>query len=581
MSLLLKISAFISYQMDLFKLPFCFTFSANTSKLSTKTGLFLSIFIYIFVILMFFRSDYYLKTNPSVTIDVAPIQNRASLFFDQSNFEIAFGIFNKNGTMYPIDNTIFKLYVFIGNFSIDGNKSREYQQTIKNIHKCDSSDFPLLHINPENLAFDHGYCLDDKAFKLEGFLTEPNTISFYINVEKCQNSTDSMICKSEEYINNYFQYKYLGIIHSEYRVNNTNYEKPLSLNTREEYFLIDAKSFKKTTTFLRKIEYVTDTNFLFDDSGNVDIGYNVEKTTNDWSSANSDSALIAQFQFLSSKELQKTKRVYQSMPALLASLAAIFNVLRFFASLLIGFKEKFDIMHYVLKKIICFNDEEVRNAKSAEFLQDSSDPVNIIEYKIENPKKVVNSFEISNFKDKMNKTLKGPKLKNYEIEKKNEIENCSNHLDENTPTNIKLCADNHQTQKIKMNFLSYIRNKICCLLSPDRLNEKDKRINEIENEYDNFIQIPTILSKFVEFENLKEVLFTKNQKKMFNLLNKPQIPFPFHHSFHQSNLIQNEDMKQKELQEILFYYENLCTYQDLDQIDKNLMKLLNIKILKK
>lgn len=578
----LKISAFISYQIDLFKIPFSFTFSPNTSKLSTKTGLFLSIFIYIFVILMFFRSDYYLKTNPSVTVDVSPIQNRKSLYFDQSNLEIAFGIFNKNGTMYPIDETIFKLYALIGNFSIDGNKSREYKENLKKIHKCDSNDFPLLHINPENLAFDHGYCLDDKAFKLEGFLTETNTISFYINIEKCKNSTDSMLCKSEEDINNYFQYKYLGIIHSEHRVNNTNYEKPLSLNTREEYFLIDAKAFKKTTTFLRKIEYVTDTNFLFDESGNIDIGYNVEKTTNDWSAANSDSALIAQFQFLASKELQKTKRVYQNVPALLASLGAIFNVLRFFASILIGFKEKFDIMNSVLKKIICFKDEKDRNAQSAgvQSFQDSKDPLNIIDYKIENERNVVRSFEISNFKDKIKKTFKGPKLKNCEIDQKKETKCSTQHLEEDTTMNLKLCVDLQKTHDLKINFFSYLKNKILILLSPERLNEEDKIVNELEGEYDNFIQIPSILSKLIELENLKEILLTKNQKKMFNLLNKPQMAFPFYDNFNQYNLIKNEANKQKELQEIIFYYENLCTFHDIDQIDKKLMKLLNIKIKK-
>ena len=98
------------YVLDIFKSPFFFTFSADHPKLNTKTGILISLGIYILMVIMLFQSNFYQKKNPTVVSETIDLNKREKISFNHSNFEFGFGIIDSDSHDYPVDYSIFSIY---------------------------------------------------------------------------------------------------------------------------------------------------------------------------------------------------------------------------------------------------------------------------------------------------------------------------------------------------------------------------------------------------------------------------------------------------------------------------------------
>ena len=111
---------------------------------------------------------------------------------------------------------------------------------------------------------------------------------------------------------------------------------------------------------------------------------------------------------------------------------------------------------------------------------------------------------------------KGPKLK----ENNSEQSNLKFNKEEENYTDLAklaLAADSQKTMTFKTNFLNYLKIFCLSLFCSGKLKEEDKNYLQAENQVHSMIQLQFILNKLMEIENIKEILFTPVQKKMFNL----------------------------------------------------------------
>ena len=297
------------YVLDLFKSPFFFTYSADHNKLNTKTGIMLSLGIYVFMVIMLFQSDFYQKTNPTVVSETIALKNREKISFNHSNFEFSFGIFDSNGHDYPIDYSIFNVQVYTTTTFMTENQTKKFIYETKKIHVCTDQDFTINTAVISNSGFKTVYCLDDLNFEIEGFITSGSTKEFNLMLFRCDNATSDNKCKSAEEIDLFFQYKVFGVHYLDYAVKNENYEKPIHNIEKEEYMLINSNAFKRLIITIKKLQFFN-VDSLFDfrsEGGLTEEVFMTDKIMMDAGGSLINSSRIAQIQFLSSTSLQKTK----------------------------------------------------------------------------------------------------------------------------------------------------------------------------------------------------------------------------------------------------------------------------------
>jgi hypothetical protein len=80
------------------------------------------------LVVLFFRSDMILKTNPSVISQDKSISPRPKIDLTPSEFHMAFGIFDKSLGLYAIDPTMFSIEVIQLDINYDPvSKQQIYQ----------------------------------------------------------------------------------------------------------------------------------------------------------------------------------------------------------------------------------------------------------------------------------------------------------------------------------------------------------------------------------------------------------------------------------------------------------------------
>lgn len=558
---------FIFYHLDLFKAPFLFSFSSKRNYISTLTGFLVSLLIYCIITILFFTSDYFRGNNPKVTSDVLTLEQRPLIRLNKTNFEMSFGIFDGIGLEYEIDESILNISIYNAFMNYSDSKLPKFLK--KNFHKCKPNDLSRLALIRNGRT--QIYCFDNLELDLEGFLNNKESKGFFIEISKCNNNTFSQKCKSEEEIQSFLQYKYFSLAFIDYSIDNLNLDHPFSVHEKVIYFLLDSNFFKRIETYFRKSYVVTDNNMFSE--AKVEEAFAFEQNSLDSSQINaktSSSHLIFQLEFLTSLQIQKNTRVYQNIPELLAYLGAVFNVLIFIGKLLLSIKKPFDIMCFILKKTINFErgDSNHLNPKKN----------NNFELGISKDKEILN--ETQNLKNqslllnsKFEKTVLGPKL-NIEM-----IPNHSFLKRKNSDGEFKkitLIPEKKIIEKFHINFFNFLKIKFFSFFCKKKNKEKEKLILETEKFYDQITEISFILKKIMEIEVLKEILLTPNQKKLFNLINDPLLNFPIFKGFNDCKLIDSEEKRKKELQKLIFEYENFYSYNDLREKEKKLFNLLKI-----
>lgn len=576
-----KLLESVFYQIDLFKFTFFIEFLPHKHKLSTKTGVGLSVLIYVFLIILFFNSDFIKKKNPKVTTDFITFEKRPAIHFNKSNFQIGFGVFDNNASNFEINETIFNFEVFFNIYGVDELNNSININEIRPFHICTENEFPDLQLIKGIRGI---YCLDNISMEIKGYLNEKIAQSLIIDVFKCKNSSSFNNCESEDEINNFLQYKYVVLIYYEYGVDASNFEKPLVVYKTIDYMLLDSMNFKKKSYFIRNLQMETDSDPIFDGTS-IEQGFNVEKSFIDSSQINKNSSLIFDIQIMASAQIQKTKRIYQKFQEILAYLGAFLSLFMFIANIFLSMKNKFDIIVFLLKRTMCQTNKQKTNQPHNTFGEKNAIDFSSLnaQQTVEKKEQFINSFDIStskrNNKDYDYET-KGPKMK-INIDDESIIRNLKkeeninqHHLDK-----LSLTQSNQRAKPFEINFLKHIKILFYSFFSKKKLKDEETNYLEAKTQIYPIIQLPFIINKLMEIEHLKEIIFSPVQKKMFNLINKPLMKFPSYKGFNDCLEICTETQKQQEIQKAIEYYQNFYSFQDLSKKDKKLFELLNINVI--
>ena len=160
---------------DLFRLPVTLAFH-KSDKLSTKSGKFLSFFIFSFFIYFFTTSDMFSRLKPQILTQEYKLKKRTSFYLDNQNFAFS----DINNALFH-DSTFF-YFEMVNFFQNDGNDPI-IETNVLNL--CEENDYKLFPYQFANLQLNNTYCLPSNEFKVEGYWNENNLTYLYVNLQKC------------------------------------------------------------------------------------------------------------------------------------------------------------------------------------------------------------------------------------------------------------------------------------------------------------------------------------------------------------------------------------------------------------
>ena len=316
---------FFCYTGDFFKSPLSFNYSEKQHLVSTKFGTLLSLLILSYLISIFFNSNMYLKTNPTVLTQMLYYKYSPEIKLDKTNFEIAVGIFDPNMINYEIDPLMFEIKIFqIYKFNHQNN-TYFINKELKPFHNCTNADFPLTSLP---LLYKYLVCLDNFSLDLKGNVIEPNISYFTLELHICNNLTNTYHCKSMDVIENFINGKMFGIQFSDYNINFNDFENPLIATHQNHILWIDVRSSKIMEIHLRKLEFIDDNNYIGSNLNKTE-QYTTDTFSSDFTTVESidPDTPLAYYYFFANQNIQESKRTYQKLTDLLANIGGTASLL--------------------------------------------------------------------------------------------------------------------------------------------------------------------------------------------------------------------------------------------------------------
>lgn len=364
------------YEVDHFKAPFQLLIR-NKKFSSTFLGSFLSLSIFGIVLYLFFTSNMLLKVNPIVIDQTATNDHAPLLNMTKNNFEIAAGVADSFGLGYS-DPTIFKIqFIQIGiEFNDSINKKEIISKLVKKTEQCTPDNFKIQSTFSD-LGLANYTCLKNPNFQLEGGFDERFVKSLVVMISYCNNETDGVVCKTQGEINQFFKGKGLWLYYQDDIYDISNYPKPLKKNWRLQAIQVAAVP-RIIDLYLKKLEFINDDHFLFS-SESTEYGFMKERSEGLSHYVMVESPLIS-INLFSSKNIQKTKRQYQKLGDLLASIGGVINCLIIFGFIVTEIENKLQMQNFIMNRIYSYSYEKKeklnKNEKNSNLKSAKSEPIN-------------------------------------------------------------------------------------------------------------------------------------------------------------------------------------------------------------
>ena len=239
----------------------------NHSRYSSRLGMTLSIFTYIFIIIiaLYYSQDLINKKNFSLIISEKNVDSKNNLI-NISNTPILMRLLNYNGNHEDFDYTYFNLtsefnaHIPINN---SNNISFSLQRTSKKIEleKCNSSYFSIEGINISEFI-----CIKkNQDINLSGRYGDGikgyNILEIFLS--KCfRDESNSNNCKSDEEIINKAKNLYFQIIYNSNQINHFNISNPIYQTLRVENFQISTSFIKRYYYYFSLSKYESNNNII-------------------------------------------------------------------------------------------------------------------------------------------------------------------------------------------------------------------------------------------------------------------------------------------------------------------------------
>jgi len=258
--------------INIYSLPISLRYR-NSKKYSTFSGIILSIFTYIIVILitsmyildLFTHNGFIIMTNYSPNFQKTTIDfSKIPFMIGFVNWERTYQKLNKSYLNIIFDRNVHNIYK-----NEKGYYNIERKSYSINLEKCN----PKIHyINQNNFMYNFDYnkflCpVPGQNLSFGGrFGDHINGYDILeIHLNKCMNSSDydSVICESEEKITNFLNNSYLEFIYISEIPQHNDYKNPIVKYVRNEIYTIAKENTKRYYQYFTLSEYISDDGLFF------------------------------------------------------------------------------------------------------------------------------------------------------------------------------------------------------------------------------------------------------------------------------------------------------------------------------
>lgn len=313
------------------------------NRVSMKIGRVFSFTIVIFLVYNFFSSDMIQKLNPMILQQNLELNNRKEINFSEENFVFSMAIASFNNTIFQ-DPSIFTFSLLQSNVK----NGTIYTNKEKASVSCTADDFKRFPGYFQGQNLNGSTCLKEKEFSIKGYWDEPELDFFQIEVHACKNSSNnSVICKPQEEIENFFADKYFNIWIEQKFFDFTSFDEPIMKKINNYFRGLEKGQTKIMRLFMTKTSIITDTASAYSDFQTID-SYRHNRIEYDSTFSNE---VLFRLVLYSDQTYVVYNRRYQKLFDLLALLGGILNALVLIFGFIVKYFYNLSIIRLIFKKL--------------------------------------------------------------------------------------------------------------------------------------------------------------------------------------------------------------------------------------
>ena len=328
---------FFLYHVDFFKSPFYFSVNSDQTKISSKWGSFYSLVIISVLFYFFVSSPMITKMNPAIMSQNIPQKVRSDITLINSEFNLAFGVYDRFLKGYPIDESIFSLVITFTKIQINSENDMPFINSHAKMFPCKGSQL-------------FTYCFEDFNFTLRGYLDD-NSAMIRLSLYLCNNDTSNNTCQSLETIRNFLTDKVFALSYMDHTLDLNNYEEPVQKYYKSEYFSLDVNNYKNMAIYFKKVDIYEDDNIFYYQNHLKRTTFVKDYINNDFSHVDLSNLKnpLAEFTLFSSENLCQIQRSYQKLGQMLAFLSGIYSLLKIMGASIINLRVRYVIQNKIMR----------------------------------------------------------------------------------------------------------------------------------------------------------------------------------------------------------------------------------------
>ena len=313
------------------------------NRVSLTIGRVFSFAIFIFLLYNFFSSDMIQKSNPIVLQQNFELNNRKEIIFSEKNFAFSMAIASFNNTIFN-DPSLFTFTILQSHVK----NGTIYTNIEKDSVSCNADDFKRFPGYFERQNLNGSTCMKEKDFSIKGFWDEPELDFLQIEVHPCKNSSsNSVVCKSQNEIENFFADKYFNIWVEQKFFDFTKFNEPILQKINNYFRGLENGQTKIMRLFMTKTSIITDTSLVYSELEEVE---SFRHSRVEYDSTFSNDVLFRLLLYSDQTYVVYNRR-YQKMFDLMALLGGILNALTLIFGFIVKYFYNLSIIHLILNKL--------------------------------------------------------------------------------------------------------------------------------------------------------------------------------------------------------------------------------------
>ena len=535
----------------------------NKKTLKTTIGAIFTLMIIITTIVTtcFFGQELFVRKNPSVNFSTAEIQHPPFLPYDEENFEIAFGLEDSDSNLFIDETVYYPIATMRKNILVNGEMEYEYTNiklipcTKKNFNKEIEELFsPFKSGVIEAYCFDNNQTNLNEKIGLNDYWGNDGFKMIQIKIYPCNKAT--MQC-NEDLMEKYLSTTYFSYYTIDHKVQTQNYTYPFSHSLKNYFWKVSKNSKISITQYLRWLNVFDNDNLIFKNKKEKN-SFEIESNTAMTAAAVPEPTKnFISLTLQLNNDMVEYYRSYYKFQDLASQSGGIYSSIYLATTILLYFYNSNVYYQYLINNLFDIKPtgKQVNGVRRKELI------------KIPPPTEV----EMSNQKENKDTSTKNKENFISSLSKTNNInDEVDSEIDKSvdrsvSPVNRKTSVIRKRrveglTTKTKIN-LNFIDQFFCMDLFRRWSFASRYNIDILYNTGKQCIMDRTniiyIISQGFSFEMFKNILYTEEQKKIFEIIKRPMLTNWL--SLDSSEMFGNNNklkISLKKLEELLDSFEN-------------------------